>query len=120
MSFQMVIELPNQQGTQAVMHALEAYKTRLRASVERTKRRLTGFEQRHGVTTARFLTSMTAEDLPSGDLEYVEWAGEAKMLKGIEAELQELEHAEHKHDPAGVIASNAPTLVQVIDEILRG
>lgn len=38
--------------------------------------------------TARFLQEMAAKDLEGGDLEYVEWAGEAKMLEGLEAELE--------------------------------
>ena len=38
---------------------------------------------------------MTAEDLHGGELEYVEWAGEAKLLEGLEAELRELEHASY-------------------------
>ncbi len=96
MSIQMVIELSDRQGTQTVLHALETYKTRLRASVERTRRRLTEFEQRYGVTTAHFLAKMTAEDLPGSDLEYVEWVGEARLLEGLEAELKELEHARYK------------------------
>ena len=32
---------------------------------------------------------MTAEDLAGGDMEYVEWAGEAKLLEGWVAELKE-------------------------------
>ncbi len=36
---------------------------------------------------------MSAEDLQGGDLEYVEWAGEAKLLEGLEQELRELENA---------------------------
>ena len=96
MSVQVVIELSGQQGVQAVFQALETYKARLRASVERTRRRLTEFEQRYGVTTGYFLDEMTAEDLAGGDLEYVEWAGEAKLLAGIEAELSELEHARYQ------------------------
>jgi hypothetical protein len=36
---------------------------------------------------------MAAEDLAGGDLEYVEWAGEAKLLEGLNAELGELEGA---------------------------
>jgi hypothetical protein len=39
---------------------------------------------------------MTAEDLTGGGLEYVEWAGEAKLLQGLEAELRELEDARHQ------------------------
>ncbi len=96
MSVQIVIELSDRQGVQAVFQALEAYKARLRASVERTKRRLREFEQRYGVTTTYFLKEMTADDLSGGDLEYVEWAGEATMLSGIEAELSELEHARYQ------------------------
>ena len=38
---------------------------------------------------------MTAEDLHGGDLEYMEWAGEAKLLEGLEAELRGLEHVSY-------------------------
>ena len=93
MSVQMVIELRDRAGAQTVLQALDAYKVRLRAGVERTKRRLAEFEARYGVDTIRFLREMTAEDLAGGDLEYVEWAGEAKLLEGLEAELRELEDA---------------------------
>jgi hypothetical protein len=51
------------------------------------------FEARYGVDTAPFLREMTAEDLVGGDLEYMEWAGEAKLLEGLETELPALEHA---------------------------
>ncbi len=93
MSVQMVIELRGREGAQAVIQALDAYKVRLRAGIERTKRRLAEFETRYGVDTTRFLREMTAEDLAGGDLEYVEWAGEAKLLEGLETELRELEDA---------------------------
>ena len=93
MSVRMVIELQGRDGAQTVVQALEAYKARLRASIARTRRRLAEFEAHYGVDTAHFLRKMTAEDLAGGDLEYVEWAGEAKLLVGLEAELRELEHA---------------------------
>jgi len=93
MSVRMVIELRDHAGAQTVLQALEAYKIRLRDGIERTKRRLAEFEARYGVDTARFLREMTAEDLAGGDLEYVEWAGEAKLLEGLESELRELENA---------------------------
>jgi hypothetical protein len=38
-------------------------KLRLRASIERTQRRLGSFERRYGATTVQFLDSMTAEYL---------------------------------------------------------
>ena len=93
MSVHMVIELQDREGAQTVVQALEAYKARLRASIARTQRRVAEFEARYGVDTAHFLREMTAEDLAGGDLEYVEWAGEAKLLEGLETELRELEHA---------------------------
>ena len=93
MSVHMVIELRDRAGAQTVVQALEAYKTRLRASIARTQRRLAEFETYYGVDTSHFLRDMTAEDLAGGDLEYVEWAGEARLLEGLEAELRELEHA---------------------------
>ena len=96
MSVQLVIELREKTGAQLVLQAIESYKARLRASIERTQRRLAQFEQRYGVDTAHFLREMTAEDLEGGDLEYVEWAGEAKLLEGLEAELTELEHARYQ------------------------
>ena len=39
---------------------------------------------------------MAAEDLEGGDLEYVEWAGEARLLEGLEAELTQLEYARYE------------------------
>lgn len=96
MGVQMVIELREEGGAQQVLQAIESYKVRLRAAIDRTRRRLTEFERRYGVTTADFLREMAAEDLEGGDLEYVEWAGEAKLLEGLEAELTELEHARYQ------------------------
>ncbi len=90
---QIVIEVSGDQGAQAVLQALETYKARLRASIGRTHQRLREFEQCHNVTTEHFLANMTAEDLPEGDMEYVEWAGEARLLEGLEAELRELGNA---------------------------
>ena len=96
MSIYMVIELRDREGAQAVVQAVDAYKVRLRAGIERTKRRLAEFEARYGVDTVHFLREMTAEDLAGGDLEYVEWAGEAKLLEGLEAELRKLEDARYQ------------------------
>ncbi len=96
MAMRMVIELSDQQGAQTVVNALENYKTRLRASIARTRQRLGEFEKQYGKTTDYFLSKMSAEDLTGGDLEYVEWAGEAKLLKGLEQELGELEHAHYQ------------------------
>jgi hypothetical protein len=96
MGVQMTIELTNQNGVQTVLQALEIYKRQLRASIQRTKDRLRHFEEQYQVTTEHFLTALAAEDLAGGDLEYVEWAGEASLLTGLEAELNELENARYE------------------------
>lgn len=96
MTVQMVIELRERESAQPVIQAIEAYKARLRAAIERSKRQLRQFELRYGVDTTHFLRDMAAEDLAGGDLEYVEWAGEAKLLVGLESELSELEHARYQ------------------------
>ena len=96
MSIHFVIEMAREQTAQSVLRALDLYKARLRNSVERTRRRLADFENRYQVTTSHFLKKMTAEDLTGGDMEYVEWAGEAKLLAGLEDELGELEHAHYQ------------------------
>jgi hypothetical protein len=36
------------------------------------------------------------EDLAGGDREYVEWAGEARLLEGFEAELRALEQVRYR------------------------
>lgn len=96
MTVHMVIELKREEGVQTVLQALEAYKTRLRTGIERTKQRLIVFENRYGADTPHFLQEMSAEDLKGGDLEYVEWAGEAKLLESLETELLELEDAHYQ------------------------
>ncbi|MBN1876526.1 MAG: hypothetical protein JXA33_20040 [Anaerolineae bacterium] len=93
MTVHLVIELQGKDGAHPVIQAIEAYKARLRLGITRTQQRLIQFEQRYHVDTLHFLQEMVAEDLEGGDLEYVEWAGEAKLLEGLEAELMELESA---------------------------
>ena len=93
MSVQFVIEVDDRDGARVVLNALDAYKAHLRDSIGRTRRRLSDFEKPYGGATRDFLAQMAAEDLDGGDLEYVEWAGEASLLEGLEAELTQLEHA---------------------------
>lgn len=93
MSAAVVIGLANPKTADTVQAILESYQVRLRASIKRTRRRLARFEERYAISTDRFLVEMTAEDLEGGDWEYVEWAGEAKLLAGLQAELEELSNA---------------------------
>jgi hypothetical protein len=96
MTVEMTIKLTSPQAAQTIIRAIDQYKSQLRASIERTQRKLAQFEQQYKVTTPHFLAYMTAEDLPGGDWEYVEWAGEAKLLTGLQAELEILEYASYQ------------------------
>ena len=93
MSIQLTIELENPNSIQTLVQAVDVYKRQLEASIRRTKGHLRQFEQQYKVTTNHFLNEMTAEDLVGGDWEYIEWAGEAHLLEGLETELRDLEYA---------------------------
>ena len=96
MSVQMIMELNNPASARTVVEALEIYKRRLRAGIERTREKLITFEDRYRVDTSYFLRAMTAEDLEGGDLEYVEWVGEARLLESLKEELVELDDARYQ------------------------
>lgn len=98
MTVQMTIELATPQAAQIIVRAIDLYKTQLQINIERTQRKLNKFERQYNVSTTYFLSHMTAEDLTGGDLEYVEWAGEAKLLTGLQSELEAMEYA-HYHLP---------------------
>ena len=93
MSIQLTIELENQSSIQTLAQAVDVYKRQVEASLRRTKGHLYRFEQQYKVTTDYFLKEMAAEELVGGDWEYVEWAGEAHLLQGLETELRDLEYA---------------------------
>jgi hypothetical protein len=54
------------------------------------RKRLAPFEQAYHVTSEQFLAEMTAEDLHGGDDEYVQWAGEYRLLCRLDEQLQQL------------------------------
>ena len=58
MSVELVLEGASRTTAQTVYNALDAYKSKLRASIHRTRRNLKIFEQRYGVTTTVFLQEM--------------------------------------------------------------
>jgi hypothetical protein len=70
--------------------AVDLDKHQVETSIQQTKARLRRFEEQYQVSTTYFLNHMTAEDLTGGDWEYIEWAGEAKLLQGLETELKDL------------------------------
>jgi hypothetical protein len=62
----------------------------LKASINRTKARISSFEQKYSMSTEQFMQKIR-EGMDDDNLDYVEWIGERKILKRLEEEYKELE-----------------------------
>lgn len=92
----LTLQLPDAHSIYVISRALETYAQRLQNSVARTQRKLNLFEQRYQFSTAQLLAEKTADDLSGGDMDYIEWAGEAKILEGLNEEIKIIQYA-NKH-----------------------
>ena len=75
--------------------AVESKVRRLRLGIEATEAHLRAIEIRHGKTSAEAMATGAAEDLAGGDLDYVEWLGEWRMLQQLRQDLGQLEAIEY-------------------------
>ena len=82
-------------ATRLLRTAVESKVRRLRLGIEATEARLRALESRHGRTSDEAMATVTAEDLAGGDLEYVEWRGEWRMLQQLKEDLGQLEAIEY-------------------------
>lgn len=73
-----------------VRSAIDGEIVRLELSLELAKDRLLPFEKRYGVSSTTFSTEFAAEDLRGGDDEYVQWAGEYRLMQRLEEKLTQL------------------------------
>lgn len=90
MAISLTLELTDNRTAHAVVQALSLYRSQLQVSIRRSRQKLALIEKRYGVSTENFLETMAAEDLEGGDMEYIEWAGEAHLLEGLESEIEEI------------------------------
>jgi hypothetical protein len=77
-----------------LFEALDLEAKRLQYSLSLAKNRLANFERKYNISSNKFITEWSAEDLKGQDMEYIEWAGEYQLalrlnerllaLKGIE------------------------------------
>ncbi len=74
-----------------VKAAVEGEIARLELAIEQAQRRLSPFEEKYRVSSEYFITEMAAEDLEGGDDEYVQWAGEYRLLQRLRDKLQDLQ-----------------------------
>jgi hypothetical protein len=73
-----------------VRSAIENEVAKLELALKMAEKRLAPFEEKYGVTSDHFITEMTAEDLAGHDEEYVQWAGEYKLMQRLQDKLHKL------------------------------
>ena len=77
-----------------LFEAVQAEQNRISYALQLGKKKIGFFEKKYNISSEIFLRDWTAENLEGKDIEYIEWAGEAKLharlrerlaiLKGIE------------------------------------
>lgn len=73
-----------------VRSAIASEIAKLELGLVLAQQRLRPFEQKYHVSSERFIAEFAAEDLESGDDEYVRWAGEYQLKQRLEAKLAQL------------------------------
>lgn len=84
-----------QQLLPLVRAAVNSEIVRLELALKLARKRLLPFERKYGVSSGHFIEHMTAEDLQDGDDEYVQWAGEYRLMQRLEAKLERLQEVEY-------------------------
>ena len=63
---------------------------RLELALKLARERLLPLERKYGVSSEYFIEEMAAEDLRGGDDEYVQWAGEYRLMQRLQEKLDSL------------------------------
>ncbi len=79
-----------------VRAAVESEIAQLELALKMALRRLSPFEQKYGVSSLHFITTMVAEDLEGSDDEYVCWAGEYKLMERLQEKLNKLKEINYR------------------------
>lgn len=83
------------QATRIVKEALATEALRLSYSLQLARKRLAKFEKKYNISSEKFMSEWTAEDLEGRDMEYVEWAGEFELASRLNDRLTTLKNIEH-------------------------
>lgn len=98
------IEGTDAEALRLLRTAVESKVLHIRLGIEVTQARLHAFEQRYGMLSEEFIKKSTVEDLAGGDLDYVEWAGEWKILRQLREDLRRLEAIEYAEIEAALLS----------------
>ena len=69
---------------------------RLEISIEKSNKRIKGFEKKYNISSEYFLKNYTAEDLDGRDKEYIRWYGEIQLKNRILPDLNKLKEIEYE------------------------
>ncbi|MCF6188067.1 MAG: hypothetical protein L3J49_11425 [Desulfobulbaceae bacterium] len=75
--------------------AVEAEKNRIAYALQLGAKKINFFESKYKVSSREFFRDGTAENLEGKDIEYVEWAGEAKLHSRLQERLAILKGIEY-------------------------
>lgn len=75
--------------------AVQAEKNRIGYALKLGEKKISYFEKKYKVSSEVFLRDWSAENLEGKDLEYIEWAGEAKLYSRLHERLAILKGIEY-------------------------
>ncbi len=89
---QIVLQTSNsEQVIPLLLDIIQGETRRLNHSLHLYKKRLAQFESKYNISSEKFITEWTAEDLQGKDMEYIQWAGEFELAKKLEDRISALE-----------------------------
>jgi hypothetical protein len=88
----------------------------LEAGIQRTERRLREFEARYQLSTDEFTRRFEGDEFEE-TLEFAEWIGEYRLLERLREKVDTLQGVEFANSEDNIVASPAPILSAVLDEV---
>jgi ribosomal protein L17 len=130
------LKLISKQSTSSqpiVQNAIDSFVRSSEDDIQKTQQRLREFERKYLMTTDEFIERYENDELHE-TLEFGEWIGESRMLQGLlenvgnrtqydntghhrKLNLSTFPHHKHDGSETNVIASDAPALAEVLQEI---
>ncbi|MCX6584174.1 MAG: hypothetical protein NT166_28710 [Candidatus Aminicenantes bacterium] len=83
------------EATKVLKEALELEESRIKYSLNLARSRLKKFERKYEISSSKFITDWSAEELKGGDMEYVEWAGEYRLAQRLNERLATIKSIEY-------------------------
>jgi hypothetical protein len=83
------------EASRVLREALELEASRIKYSLNLARNRLKKFERKYNISSKKFITDWSAEDLKGGDMEYVAWSGEYQLALRLNERLAAIKSIEY-------------------------